>query len=100
MAKNDNTLLNSDYEVEYTIGNTKYLYAPKNKELKEAVIKAFANFYNIPFITAGMIIANMELYGHVANKFKNHIKAIIKRDCLAQAEEEFAIALKDIFRAK
>jgi hypothetical protein len=100
MAKNNNTLLNSDYEVEYIIGPTKYIYTPTTYELKTATIKAFANWYNIPVETAGAIIAQMNLYTHVATKFKPHVKAIIKHDCLAQAELELADAIKDIFRAK
>ena len=100
MVEKNNEVLNNDYAIRYTIGSTTFDYTPTNKELKVAIIQAFANFYEIPFTTAGMIIANTEIYGFVANKFKAHIILLLQRQCLQSAQEELQREMKDLFNAK
>lgn len=100
VENNDFNIVNNDYAVQYTIGNTTFSYVPTNQELKTAIIEAFANWYSIPTATAGMIIAGMEIYGFVAHKFKKHIKLLLQRQCLQSAENELQREMKDLFNAK
>lgn len=97
---NDFNIVNNDYAVQYTIGNTTFYYVPKNEELKTAIIQAFANWYAVPFSTAGSIIAGMEIYGFVAEKFKRHIKLLLQINCLQSAEQELKIEMEDLFNGK